>query len=397
MRRVMTARAGASAPTVLMISKPVAPPWNDSSKNLVKDLAQAGRDFSYRVLTPRGYRLAGHQVFSEPIYRDGGRHTPPLRQNLRVLARLLRPDDTQITHFFFAPNPRTALAARLSLVAQRRRTVQTVCSVPHTFEQPERMLFAERVITLSQNTLCRLADAGFPRHRLVHIPPAIDVPAPPSDQVRCVTRRHYRLPADELVVLFAGDYQFSRAAETVARAACIMRDQPVSWVFACRIKQPESRQREREVDAALRAGGARSKALLLNEVPDMQTLVAACDVCVMPAASLYAKMDLPLVLLEAMALCVPIVVADDPPLSELLSDDVGLGVRAEDPEQLASAIRALLGAPERRLELGQRCRATVERKYAIDMISRQHEALYREIIGGPRSQQSAPLSALETR
>ena len=51
-------------PTVLMVSKPVAPPWNDSSKNLVKDLAQAGRGFSYRVLTPKGYQLAGFNVTS---------------------------------------------------------------------------------------------------------------------------------------------------------------------------------------------------------------------------------------------------------------------------------------------------------------------------------------------
>jgi glycosyltransferase involved in cell wall biosynthesis len=370
----------ATSPTVLMVSKPVAPPWNDSSKNLVKDLAQAGRDFTYRVMTPKGYELAGYNVRSEPIYSDHGRYTPPVRQNLRVFARLLRRDDSHVTHFFFAPNPKTAVAAKVGLLARPRRTVQTVCSIPLSFERPARLLFAERVITLSQSTRERIAATGFPEQRLTHIPPAIDVPSPLSEQLRQSTRRHYRIPADHIAVVYAGDYQFSRAAETVAKAACKLRDEPISWVFACRIKQPASRDNERTIDAILSNGGVRSKALLLNEVPDMLTLLGACDVCTLPTASLYAKMDIPLVLLEAMSLRVPVIVADRPPVSELLDGNVGCGITPEDPDALASCLSALLKTPDRRRRMGDAARQMVQGTYAIDAVSRRHEQLYRELL-----------------
>ena len=47
-------------PSVLYVSKPVAPPWNDSSKNLVRDLALAlAPDTGWKLssIYQHGYRL----------------------------------------------------------------------------------------------------------------------------------------------------------------------------------------------------------------------------------------------------------------------------------------------------------------------------------------------------
>jgi glycosyltransferase involved in cell wall biosynthesis len=368
------------ARTILMISKPIAPPWNDSSKNLVKDLASAGARFTYRVLTPRGYQLAAPQVECEQIYRAVGAHTPPLVQNLRVLARLLRPDRTAITHFFFAPNLKTSLSARAALTLRRRRTVQTVCSTPASFQRAGMLLFAERVVVLSRHTQRQLVDAGVPARRLVMIPPGIQIPDPPSPDSRRAIRARFGLPVDRPVVIYPGDYQFSDAARTVARAILALDDIPVFFVFACRIKQPASLEIEAEIRELLDAGGALPRVLMLREVEDMLALLGACDLCVLPAESLYAKMDLPLVLLEAMALGVPPVVADQPPLCELAHPGAGLTVPPRDPQALARAIRDLTSNPERLGELGAGARAAARRHYSIDAVSRRYETLYEELL-----------------
>ncbi len=207
------------APEVLMVSKPVAPPWNDSSKNLVKDLACAGQRYAYRVFTPAGYGLDAPGVSSDAIYRDTGGYSPAVLQNVRVLARLLRRDGAALTHFFFAPNPRTSTAARLALRARPRITVQTVCSAPASFMEAERLLFADRVVVLSRDTRDCFIHAGISPQRLVRIPPGIHLPRRPDANARATARRSLGLPEDRPVVIFPGDLQFSRAAETFALAA----------------------------------------------------------------------------------------------------------------------------------------------------------------------------------
>ena len=110
----------------LLISKPIAPPWHDSGKNLVRDLVRHCPEVAHRVLTTRGFSLDLDHVTEEPLYGKPGAFAPGLLQNARVLARLLRPDRQQVYHFFFAPNPRTSSVARLALTFKRRATVQTI-------------------------------------------------------------------------------------------------------------------------------------------------------------------------------------------------------------------------------------------------------------------------------
>jgi len=363
-----------------MVSKPVAPPWNDSSKNLVKDLALAGERFSYRVLTPESFRLPGEGVFSEPIYRRRGRYTPAIADNLLVARRLLRQDGTALTHFFFAPNPRASLAARICLRWQRRVTVQTVCSIPSSFDTPGKLLFARRVVVLSQHTLQRFIEAGVDARRLVHIPPGIRIPAHPTAESRLRLRREQGLPAHRPVIIYPGDYQFSKAAETFARITPLLADLRPLFIFACRPKQEASLQEERRISDLLKQQGTFNQVRMQGEVEGILDLLAASDLCVLPAESLYAKMDLPLVLLEAMALGVPLVVSDCPPLSELLKDDVGALVPPRDPGALAAAVRSLLEDGQRLRALGRNARRAAQERYSIKEVSRRYEDLYEGLI-----------------
>jgi glycosyltransferase involved in cell wall biosynthesis len=367
--------------TILMISKPIAPPWNDSSKNLVRDLATAGHHFEYQVLTPRHYRLDASGVESDPVYSPAGSaFTPPLVQNLRVLRRLLRRDRSAVTHFFYAPNPKTSTAARLALLLRPRRTVQTVCSAPRSFSRSAPLLFADRVVVLSRDTRRRFEAAGVAPERLVVIPPGIRLPDLPVEDARAAARSRFGLPRHRPVIIYPGDYQFSDAAWTFARAVLQLRDLDATFVFACRIKQPASLEVERRVRALLADGGALQRVLMLREVDDMQALLTACDLCALPAESLYAKMDLPLVVIEAMALGVPPLLADRAPLSELAHPGAAVTVPPQDPDALAAAIRELVGT-DRLRSLGEAARRAAREHYGIETVSRRHEDLYQQMIG----------------
>ncbi len=103
--------------SLLFVTKPFAPPWHDSSSGLARTLVhglleQADRP-ALRVLV--GDQPSGFSGLTEErVYGGAGRFAPGIRQNLPVLMRLLRQRGERLRHFFFAPNPRTAMAARFA-------------------------------------------------------------------------------------------------------------------------------------------------------------------------------------------------------------------------------------------------------------------------------------------
>lgn len=365
-------------PHVLLVSKPVAPPWNDSGKNLARDLARHGRRFAYRVLTVPGFSPEGEHVVAEPVYRDRGSFSPALSANLRAFKRLLRRDAVAIRHFLFAPNPRASAAARLVGLLRPLPTLLTVVSFPRDDRGLGRLLFGDRVVTLSEHGRRRALAAGVAESRLCHIPPGVDIP-PRAAAPRPEARARRGLD-DAPLVLFAGDYEFSSGARTLAEAVPLVLAQgAATFVLACRSKTARARHEEARVSDRLAAPAVRERVRFEAQVDDILDLIEASALCVMPSESLYAKSDLPLVLLEALARGVPLVVADVDPLREVLRGGGGVAVPPRDPEALARTIADLLADGERRRALGAEARASAERHFDAARMSRDYEDLYAEI------------------
>ena len=147
---------------VLLVSKPIVPPWHDSSKNLVRDLATNMQRHTPIVLSQPGVQLSMPRARIEPIYDTSGRKfSPALRDNARVLRRLFESKRGEFWHFFFAPNPKTSTAARVAALLRRARTVQTVCSAPHPKVSVRGVLFGDRIVVLSEHTRQRFLAAGI--------------------------------------------------------------------------------------------------------------------------------------------------------------------------------------------------------------------------------------------
>jgi glycosyltransferase involved in cell wall biosynthesis len=363
---------------VLLVSKPLAPPWSDSGKVYVRTLVDHLPERRFRVLVPRGAPYPAPNAVSEEIYRDPGRYQPSLAQNARVFGRLLWPDrKVALYHFFFAPNPRTSRAARLACRVSGKRSIQTVLSAPERLEDASGLFFADRVVVLSDHTRERVARAT--ETHAVRVYPGVTVGEPLS-----LERRERAIAAlgvgDAPLVLYPGDLEFSSAAQTVIDAApAILRAVPSARVvLACRPKTSRAAVVERDLRERVRGEG---RVLFAGEVPDMRALVAASSVAVLPAESTYAKTDLPLVLLEALAEGVPIVVGDVPPLSEILQDEVGVAVPPGSPEALAGAAIRLLRDAARRAELSARARSLARARFSAEAMAREYERLYRELAG----------------
>ncbi len=385
---------------VLFISKPMVPPWNDSGKNLARDLAGALKWQRVHVMGVQGevggpavpgtlgvaaakqaeLGQMGPNVVYEPVYSGTGSFGAGIRQNLAPLRRLLTPDDIPLYHFFFAPNPRTSLVARSLLTIKRRATVHTMLSAPASYERASRLLFADRTVALSHHTKAMLEQQGV--QGVVVIPPCVPTRPAVSQERKLGVMQRLGLTTGRPFVLFAGDYEYSSAASTCSQALeSITGEGGADFVFACRMKKGHI---GKALETSIREGICNSRCaarvFFFNEVDDMDALIAAATVQVMPADSLYAKMDIPLVLLESLREGVPVVVADHGPLPELLRRPVGSVVPVKDPGALAAAVNRLLGDPEMRASMGREGQALVDEEYSPAAMASKYRELYKELL-----------------
>ena len=360
---------------VLFVSKPIVPPFDDGSKCLVRDVSAALKIAEPTVMVSPGGPALGPRVRRENVYGAASRFSPS--PATLAFNRLLFGDPLDLWHFVFAPNVASSSGARFAIRARRSRgwpgkVVQTVASRPKSFESVKNLCFGDRIVALSEWTRGRLLRAGVPDSIVRVIPPCAREPLPrhTPDEVRA------RLEVgDGPLVVYPGDLHVSTGASTVAMAVSeVLRAVPgARFVFACRDKGQDVAPYEVGLREALR--GLEEYVRIVGTVDDMHGLLAAADVIAFPVDDLYGKVDLPIVLLEAMAVGTPLVLASDGPLEEL----PGETVPPNDSSALADALVRLCTDAGERERLGELGRAAWRARYTPEVVGAQHDALYVEL------------------
>jgi glycosyltransferase involved in cell wall biosynthesis len=127
--------------------------------------------------------------------------------------------------------------------------------------------------------------------------------------------------------------------------------------------------------------GLAKKVKFLPGGPDLRPLLQ--QACVLVLSSV--KEALPNVVLEAMAMGLPVVATRIGGLPELVSQGkTGFLVPPGDSGALAAALHQVLAAPESRLDLGQAGRARVEQDFSLATMLRRHEQLFLSLLAASK-------------
>jgi len=339
---------------ILFVSKPVVPPWNDGSKNLVRD-------------------VAGHlQRHSSVLMTRSGR--------LNVLSQLLFGRSPDVWHFFFAPNLMASSAGRFARAVRRVPSVHTVCSMPAEGVATRKLLFADVTVTLSQFAYERFVGDGVSENALRVIPPCVPALVEPTSVERAELRDKHGLPQGMPVWIYPGDLEFGGGAEIALEALAASSEADTVLLMACRRKTPAADEALSRLRAKARGWGIDSRVRWPGETPHIHELLALSDFVVMVNRRAYAKTDYPLVVLEAMCLGRPVLVAERTPSAELA--EVG-GALAVEPsgEALAEAIGNLSENQDSRRKLGIEARALATSRFSPQGVAAEYELLYDAVRG----------------
>lgn len=368
-------------PRVLFVSKPVAPPFTDGTKCLVRDIASHLTRFQAVVMSTVGAPLLdghGAELVQLPVYGNAGSYSPRLRDNARAALWLGLRSRADVWHVVFSPNPRTSLALGWLRRLRRVPTVQTVASPPRNFRDIGAHLFGDTVVVQSEWTRSELL-AHVPEARIELIPPPVAPLRPRSPDEQAKAREEAGVPAGAPFLVYPGDLETSCGAEHFARLVEELSPEfpDLHFVFAYRAKSPEASEVAQRLARRLPAERTRIAGLL----SDLVALLGSASAVVFPVDDLTGKVDLPIVLLEAMQLGAPVVAYDYGPLREL---GTPLLVPTRALPELIQVTRDLLTDKGLRESVAGRQREEVTRRFFARTVAREYERIYEQLLARER-------------
>jgi len=365
---------------ILFITRPIAPPWDEGGKNTVLALAKQMQPHTIHLLTVKDFACEQKNIVLERVYTKGG-YLSGLEygQKLRLFLRLLKRDHIDIYHFFFKPTYQTAIAAKVVLKLNRKRTVQTVVTVPEQGEKLGKGIFSKTVVAGSRFMQERLAEENIKAKLIPFCVSAAEL----SEPFNILEAKNVFGLVDSPVVLFAGHLHPGRGINVVADSIEEVAKQfpEVKFVFACRSLETRAEaQNLRMVKSKLRDYNLINNARFYGKIENIKKLIQAADIVAFPPSTMIFKMDYPLVILEAMAFRKPVIFTNVAPMTELYEDECNIMIEKDNPRQLSEQIVSLLSDQEKRRTIGENARILIETKFDIQSSARQYLSLYNELM-----------------
>lgn len=200
-----------------------------------------------------------------------------------------------------------------------------------------------------------LARDGVALERIVHIPNGVPIDGlVQAAEGSSVTRSDLGIPEDAKVVIQVGVFRAEKNHIGALEALARVREE-VPDVHLMFVGDGECREGVERRAQELEGGWAH----FLGFRADVPALLALSDVLVLPSAA----DAMPMTVIEALALDVPVIATDVGDVERTLAGGAGVVVPADDADALVGACRDLLADPGRRAELA---RAGHERALEFD-------------------------------
>ena len=230
--------------------------------------------------------------------------------------------------------------------------------------------YVDKVVCVSREAHDSFVAAGLPANLVTIIRNGTPVCSATRD--RDQVRAALGLDVQMRMVLTVARYTEQKDHRTLLEAmpAVLAREPRARFVFV------GTGPLEAAVRRAIHERNLGQHVFLLGHRTDVLDLMAAADLFALPSRF----EGLPLAVLEAMAIGLPVVATRVCGTAEAVEDGVtGLLVAPGDAEILASAISELLANPRWAAQLGARGRARAQRAFSLDRMARELLALYHDL------------------
>lgn len=373
---------------ILLVTRPIAPPWDEASKNFAYYLAKNMTGMEMHLMTKGELPDMPENVCQHPIY-TASENDITFSQKIRSLFFQWREKNTfDVVHYFFTPTKLNSFLIKNFLSSKKTKSIQTVATLRedlYSDEEIKKMMFGDLIITYSDYAKNKLARLGFENVERVY--PGIDLEKYQPREKNQGLLQKCGLSAEDFIINFTGEYTRLGAMDNVIDSFIeIARKIPKARLsLAVRIKNEKDARKKKEVVEKLKKNNLLDRVSFLDSSIDygkdfdMSDAYNLCDVSLFPVQNMRGKFDIPLAVVEAMACAKPVILSDLPILAELGNQNNSVIIKAGDVPSLVAAISDLYDHPEKRVAIGQATQKFVAEKFDIKKVAEIYEQIYKEL------------------
>ncbi len=366
---------------ILLVTRPIAPPWDEGSKNFAFFLAKNIADFEIGLLTKGILPDLPSNVHQKAIYTT---NSFSYLQKIRLLQGLRKMrNEFDILHYLFTPTKQNSFLVKnfINYGQKKFRTIQTVATLRedlYSDKELQKMLFGDLIITYSDWSKNKLEKIGFKNVKRVY--PGIDVELYRNKGKNPEYLQKYGFKDSDFIINFSGEYTRNGAIDIVLTSfmeiAKIIPEAKLS--LAVRIKNKKDAEKKKEVIKILEENNLLSRVAFHDETQyAVFELYNMADISVFPVTDMHGKFDVPLAVIETMACEKPVIISDLPLLSEFAKEDNSVRIEKGSPSQLNSAILDLYYNPEKCAQIGKAARRFAEDNFDIRKIAEIYQKIYK--------------------
>ncbi|MCX6766464.1 MAG: glycosyltransferase family 4 protein [Candidatus Moranbacteria bacterium] len=413
---------------ILLLTRPICPPWDEGSKNFAYTLAKYAGDVEVHLLTYPGCGASDtawifnlQNVVCHDIYTSSKWDWSQKIRAYIFLAKeffLKGGRKYDILHSFFTPTRLNSFALKLCLRNTKTKTIQTLATLRDDLYGAERLkkiIHADFVITYSDYAKEKLEKIGF--RKIKRIYPGIDIKKySPTPKDRAYLKR-YETGEDDFVINYTGEYVRLGDMDDIVNAFIdltrfaipgLIRDpenkfgaekldsrwslsrtgmrggndknRKFKLHLAVRVKNEKDAQKKREIIAKLKKEGVLDRVAFIDDCSYvMEDVFNLCDISIFPARTMAGKFDIPLAVIEAMACGKPVIASNLERLKYFLNNENSILVPPGNREALKENILYLYNNPEKRNDLARRGIDFVRANFDIAKIVKEYEEVYAKL------------------
>ncbi len=365
---------------ILLVTRPLSPPWDEASKNFAYYLAKNVDGFQFTLLVNKIIKGLPENIQQERIYTSSNFGFLQKLYLLRYLRRYLRRFD--IAHFVFTPTKLSSALIKKFALNNKVGTLQTIATLREDLfsdEEIKKLIFGNLAVTYSDYAKNKLEKLGLKNTKRIY--PGIDLGHYSSAPKNIKLINDLGISGNDFVIVYPGEYTRLGATDDIAKSLPqIFKSIPnAKFIFACRIKGTGDIQKKKEIKNKLQDKGLLSKITFIDTFSDMPKLYNLSDVVIFPAKDMKGKFDVPLVVVEAMACEKPVIISDLPVLKEFANSHNSVTIKSGDVKQLIEATSDLYKNKSKREEIGKNARKYAEENFDIKKVAEEYKKIYESL------------------
>ena len=372
----------------IITTYPIKLPYDDAAKNLAIGLVKSLKSHKFTLIGSGKNFLKSPNVkwLTLPFPRKNVQDMP-LLQRIFILLNItfFQMRSTDIFHFIVTPEQHSSSLFRIIFRLFNKKSVQTITSI-HTLEikrkhkNLSKLFFADKVICLSNYSENRLKKKGIRNIKRIYPGVSLTRFNPEAPKMKNIKQ------GAKHVIIYPGNYKLIDSCYSFNKFCKIIsltlkESTNVRFIMACRIRSTLDRKLEKKFKKIAASWNILNNITFLNSVENMPSLLNSSDIGIYPSEKrMTSVLEIPLVLLELMAMKKPIIFGNIPPLDEIMKSKIGIMLSSHSPETYAKEIINLIKKPGLMKEMGINGRKTVTKHFNLDTSLKAYKEQYGEII-----------------